>query len=231
MSQAVEQMFARIAGQYDLANTLITAGLHHRWRRKAVQLSNARPAMHVLDCATGTGDFALAFAHVVGPTGQVIATDVCMPMLDVFRKKIEGIAAPIRIEYANMEQLPYPDATFDIVSCGYGVRNADNPWRALAEMARVTKPGGRVVILETGVPHHWLLRAFYTVHVKVIVPLIGQLIVGDREAYRYLPRTAARFPYGNAFAERMYQTNAFESVAVYPLLGGASYIYVGTKRS
>lgn len=231
MSARVEQMFARIAKRYDRANTLITAGLHRRWRRRAVRLSGAGCGMHVLDCATGTGDFALEFLRAVGPSGRVIATDICEPMLDVFRSKVERGHPNLTIAYADMLALPHADGTFDIVSCGYGVRNADDPRCALGEMARVTKPGGRVVILETGVPQRPLLRVLHALYTRRIVPTIGELVTGDRSAYEYLPRTAAAFPSGEAFLAMMADTAAFARIDAYPLLGGASYIYVGVKRS
>ncbi|GIV50816.1 MAG: demethylmenaquinone methyltransferase [Candidatus Kapaibacterium sp.] len=231
MSATVEQMFARIAKRYDRANTLITVGLHRRWRRRAVRLSGAECGMHVLDCATGTGDFAIEFLRAVGPSGRVVAADICQPMLDVFRCKVERGYPNLTIEAADMLALPYADATFDIVSCGYGVRNADDPFCALAEMARVAKPGGRVVILETGMPQHPLLGALHALYTRRIVPMIGELVTGDRSAYEYLPRTAAAFPSGEAFVSMMADTAAFTRIDAYPLLGGASYIYVGVKRS
>jgi demethylmenaquinone methyltransferase/2-methoxy-6-polyprenyl-1,4-benzoquinol methylase len=231
MSQRVVDMFARVAERYDRANTFITAGLHRRWRRRAVRASMASSGMHVLDCATGTGDFALEFLRVVGPRGSVTAIDICEPMLAVFRRKMDQHVPNLRIEYADMLSLPYSDGSFDVTSCGYGIRNADDPLRALAEMARVTRAGGRVVILETGVPSSPLLRAVYAAHTRWVVPLVGRIIAGDREAYEYLPRTAAVFPYGEQFIGMMEATGAFAQHIAIPLLGGASYIYVGVKRS
>lgn len=231
MSSTVEQMFAQIARRYDRANTLMTFGLHRSWRRRAVRLSQACAGMYVLDCATGTGDFAIEYLNVVGQTGRVVAIDICEPMLDVFRSKVQGAYSNLAIEYADMLALPYPDGTFDIVSCGYGIRNADDPLQALAEMRRVCKPNGRVVILETGVPRRsvlWHLHAFYT---RRIVPIIGALVTGHQSAYEYLPRTAAVFPSGDAFVQMMTVGNGFVRIDAYPLLGGASYIYVGVKRS
>lgn len=231
MSQRVVRMFAQVAERYDIANTLITAGLHRRWRERAVRAGMVRQGMNVLDCATGTGDFALALVRAVGPTGTVTATDICEPMLAVFRRKVQHRYPNLRIEYADMLALPYPDGGFDVTCCGYGIRNADDPQRALAEMARVTKAGGRVVVVETGVPSPRLLRWLYAVHMRVVVPLIGQVVVGNRDAYEYLPRTAAVFPYGEQFLQLMEATGAFDTLTAQPLLGGASYIYVGVRRS
>ncbi len=231
MSQSVISMFARVARRYDIANTLITAGLHRRWRRAAVRLSGAKLGMRVLDCATGTGDFALEFLRAVGSDGMVIATDICQPMLEEFQRKADRRFPNLRIEYADMLSLPYPDGSFDVVSCGYGVRNADDPLQALHEMARVTKVGGCVVIVETGVPRLPILRAAYALHTRVIVPLVGQLVVGERTAYQYLQQTAAAFPYGERFVEMMKSTGAFGDVIARPLLGGASYIYCGIRCS
>ncbi|MCX7929813.1 MAG: ubiquinone/menaquinone biosynthesis methyltransferase [Chlorobi bacterium] len=231
MSDRVVNMFARIAPRYDVANTLMTAGMHHRWRRRAVQESGATTGMYILDCASGTGDFAIEFLRVVGSSGYVVATDVCQPMLEVLRHKVGNHYPNLRIEYADMQSLPYADATFDVTSCGYGVRNADNPQAALAEMARVTKPGGRVVIVETGIPSSVLLRMLYTMHTRIVVPLIGSVIAGDRAAYQYLPRTAAQFPYGEQFVTMMKETGSLEEIRYIPLLGGVSFIYVGVTRS
>lgn len=231
MSKAVEQMFARIAKSYDAMNTLITLGLHRRWRRLAVRLSGARPGMRVLDCACGTGDFALEFLRAVGPSGQVVAIDICEPMLAVFRQKLSVVPPNLRIMVADMLALPFEDGAFDIVSVGYGVRNVDDPRRALVEMARVAVPGGCVVVLETGVPSIPLWRQLALFYMRRIVPLLGSIAARNRDAYEYLPHSAERFPYGEAFLTMMRETGLFARCTAVPLAGGVSYIYLGITRS
>ena len=137
MSEAVRSMFAGISKRYDLMNTVITLGMHHAWRRRAVGLSSVRAGDRVLDVASGTGDFALEFAEKVGKGGHVTATDFCKEMLDYLPPKINTARHAISIEIADAMHLPYPSASFDVVSIAYGIRNVDDPNIALSEMVRV----------------------------------------------------------------------------------------------
>lgn len=220
-------MFGRIAGSYDRANQVLSFGLHHHWRSATVRLSGARPGDKVLDCATGTGDLAIAFHRVVGSKGEVVGTDFCEEMLAHAPAKAARAGVSIRFETADVLALPYPDGRFDVASIAFGIRNVEDPDRALREMARVVKPGGRVVVLEFGQPGGALFGPLYRFYSHRVLPALGGLVSGDRSAYEYLDRTSSSFPAGSAFAERMRATGTFRSIAFHPLTGGVAYVYVG----
>lgn len=219
-------MFRSISGRYDRANTVLSAGIHHVWRRKTVRWSEARPGDRVLDCATGTGDLAIAFKKAVGAGGEVIGTDFVPEMLEVARFK----TAEILFETADVTELPYADASFDISSISFGIRNVNDPRRGIAELARVVRPGGRVMILEFGQPRNGLFAAAYNWYRARILPRVGGLVTGKREAYEYLERSAGAFPCGDDFVALMNETGAFASVQYQPLSFGIAYLYRGVKR-
>lgn len=227
MSEEVRSMFAQISGNYDTMNTIISFGMHHGWRRKAVQYSGAHKGNTILDCASGTGDLALEFKKVVGENGVVVATDFCQEMLDYIQPKAQKTNLPVTVELADVMQLQYPTAHFDITSISFGIRNVDNPVQGLSEMARVVKPGGKVVVIETGQPQGINL-ALFKIYSSVVLPMLGLLFAGNKSAYTYLPKTAAAFPYGAAFVELMNQTKRLHNIQVYPQAFGSAYIYVAT---
>ncbi|MFM8569343.1 MAG: ubiquinone/menaquinone biosynthesis methyltransferase [Candidatus Kapaibacterium sp.] len=226
MSEAVRSMFAGISGRYDLMNSVITLGMHQAWRRRAVALSGVKPGDRVLDCASGTGDFALAFADVTGTGGHVTATDFCREMLDYLPAKVRSDRHAITIELADAMSLHYASGSYDVVSIAYGIRNVDDPRVALSEMIRVLKPGGRLVVIETGQPSG--LMKFPFALFRPLIPVAGRLIAGNSDAYSYLPRTAREFPYGSAFASMVKEHTRVRDVRVFPLFFGVSYIYVAT---
>ena len=202
MSAEVRTMFAQIAPRYDLANEVLSFGVHRLWRRAAVRLSGAKAGDSVLDCATGTGDLALAFKRKVGPKGEVIGTDFCREMLAPAPEKARRAGLDVRFEVADALALPYPDQAFEVASIAFGIRNVDDPLRCLGEMSRVVRTGGRVVVLEFGQPAGLFGRLFrfYSRHV---LPAMGALLTGQRAAYEYLPRTASAFPSGDRFLALM----------------------------
>ena len=189
----VEAMFDRIAGVYDAMNSVMTAGLHHRWRERAADLARVEPGNRALDVATGTGDLALALARRVAPGGAVVACDFSERMLELGREKSAAEKASVRFEAANALALPYPDDAFDAATVGFGARNFSDLARGLAEMARVVRPGGRVVVLEITTPQRPPLSWFFRLWFDRLVPLIGRL-AGDSAAYTYLPSSVRRFP-------------------------------------
>jgi demethylmenaquinone methyltransferase / 2-methoxy-6-polyprenyl-1,4-benzoquinol methylase len=186
-------MFDRIAGFYDVMNSVMTAGLHHRRRERAADLAALAPGDRALDVATGTGDLALALARRVAPGGEVVGSDFSEGMLDRARAKDEPAAASVRWEWGDALALEHPDGSFDAATVGFGARNFADLDRGLAEMARVVRPGGRVVVLEITTPAKPPLSTFFSVWFDRVVPLVGRL-AADPEAYTYLPQSVKRFP-------------------------------------
>jgi len=182
-------MFDRIAGPYDVMNSVMTAGLHHRWRSRAADLARLGPGGRALDVATGTGDLAIELASRVGPSGEVVGSDFSEGMLARARGKAPGL----RWEHGNALALPYGDDEFDAATVGFGARNFSDLRRGLAEMARVVRPGGRVVVLEITTPTKPPLSTFFSIWFDRIVPLLGKL-AAEPEAYTYLPSSVKRFP-------------------------------------
>lgn len=226
MSETVRTMFADIAPRYDVANTALSLGIHHLWRRTVVRLSRVQAGMRVLDCATGTGDLALAFKNAVGKSGHVVGTDFCAEMMETAPDKARKNGMDIRFEVADAMNLPYPDNSFDIASISFGIRNVDVPAQALREMARVVRPGGRVVVLEFGQPQG-IVGAFYRFYSNHVIPFVGGILSGNREAYSYLNRTAAQFPSGDNFDAMMRETGAFAGTNYKALTFGIAYVYIG----
>ena len=219
----VEAMFDRIAGVYDLMNSLMTAGLHHRWRRRAVDLARVAPGDNVLDVASGTGDLAIELAARVGAGGSVIGSDFSEQMLDRARIK----APQLEWVQANALALPYEDDLFDAVTVGFGARNFSDLDAGLAEMVRVTRPGGRVVVLEITTPTRPPLSTFFSLWFDRLVPLIGRF-AGDPDAYSYLPSSVRRFPDARTLAQRL-SAAGLNEVAYLLTAGGILAIHSGTK--
>lgn len=198
----VNRMFDRIAERYDLLNSVMSAGLHHRWRQRAAERTELKPGDTALDVCCGTGDMTLELARRVEPDGYVIGCDFSEPMLDLARKKAAGDFPSARFEWADALQLPYDAGRFDAVTVGFGIRNFADHDRGLREMARVLRPGGRLVILEITQPHRPPLSTFYSLWFDRIVPRLGSL-AGDPEAYSYLPESVRSFPRPQGLAEKM----------------------------
>jgi demethylmenaquinone methyltransferase/2-methoxy-6-polyprenyl-1,4-benzoquinol methylase len=223
----VRAMFDRIAGFYDVMNSVMTAGLHHKWRRRAVDLALVGPGDRVLDVATGTGDLALELAARVHPRGSVVASDFSEEMLARARTKGAGSPVPITFEWANAMDLPYANGEFAAVTVGFGARNFSDLDRGLSEMARVVRPGGVVVVLEITTPTRAPLSTFYRLWFDRLVPMIGKL-AGDPEAYSYLPNSVKRFPAPAELAFRMDRCGL--DVRYVLTAGGIIAMHAGTKR-
>lgn len=224
----VRDMFAAIAPRYDLLNSILSLNQHRRWRRLAVRLSEARPGDACLDVCTGTGDFALDLSRAVGSAGRVLGADFCEPMLRAGRGKVGGSRTPIRLMAANAEALPYHANTFDAVTVGFGVRNVAHLERAIAEMARVVKPGRRLVILEFNRPRPGPLRAIVDLYLFHVLPRIGGLL-SRREAYTYLPESMKVFVSREELSNIM-QRCGLRDVVVRDMNFGTVCIHVGVKR-
>ena len=226
----VNRMFDRIAGQYDALNTVMTAGLHHRWRQRAADRADLGPGDAALDACCGTGDLALELASRVTPGGSVVGCDFSEPMLDLAREKAEARGAEgVRFEWADALELPYDGERFDAVTVGFGVRNLADLDRGLREMARVLKPGGRLVILEITQPTRPPLSTFFSLWFDRIVPLLGSLS-DEPEAYSYLPESVRSFPSPLGLAEKMDRAG-FAAIRYTVLAGGIIAIHSGAKRA
>ncbi|HWF55102.1 MAG TPA: bifunctional demethylmenaquinone methyltransferase/2-methoxy-6-polyprenyl-1,4-benzoquinol methylase UbiE [Solirubrobacteraceae bacterium] len=225
----VRAMFDRIAGVYDILNTVMTAGLHHRWRSRAVELAGVVPGARVLDVATGTGDLAFALAGRVEPGGAVIATDFSEGMLDIAREKAAARsddARAISWQAANALALPFADNEFDAATVGFGVRNFSDLQKGLDELVRVVRPGGHVVVLEMTSPQRPPLSTFFSLWFDRIVPLLGR-IGGDSDAYTYLPNSVKRFPGPERLAEMLFAAGLRE-IRYVLTAGGIIALHAGT---
>lgn len=228
----VRAMFDRIARVYDRMNSVMTAGMHHRWRERAADLAQLQPGARALDVACGTGDLALELARRVGPGGEVVACDFSEQMLELARAKAAardaGAAeppAPIRVEWANALELPYRDDEFAAATVGFGARNFSDLDQGLREMARVVRPGGRVVVLEITTPTRPPLSTFYRVWFDRIVPALGRF-AGDADAYTYLPSSVRRFPGPRELAATM-DACGLRNIRYVLTAGGIIAIHVG----
>jgi demethylmenaquinone methyltransferase/2-methoxy-6-polyprenyl-1,4-benzoquinol methylase len=214
-------MFDRIAGRYDVMNTVMTAGMHHRWRARAVDLAAVGPGSRVLDVATGTGDLAIALLGAVAPGGEVVACDFSDEMLARGRAK----APAVRFEWADALDLPYAADEFDAATVGFGARNFGDLERGVAEMVRVVRPGGRIVILEITQPVREPLASFYRAWFDRLVPKLGAL-AGDAAAYSYLPSSVRRFPAPAELAALM-ERAGLERISYILTAGGIIALHVG----
>jgi demethylmenaquinone methyltransferase / 2-methoxy-6-polyprenyl-1,4-benzoquinol methylase len=213
-------MFDRIAGVYDLMNTVMTAGMHQRWRERAVQLARVEPGSRALDVATGTGDLAVAL-RAAG--ADVVGCDFSEEMLERARRKEPSA----RFEWADALNLPYEDDSFAAATVGFGARNFSDLARGLGEMARVVRPGGRVVVLEITTPQRPPLSWFFRVWFDTVVPALGRL-AGDSDAYTYLPSSVRRFPGPEELAARMVAAG-LEDVRWVLTAGGIIAIHAGRR--
>lgn len=223
----VRGMFDRIAGVYDLMNSAMTAGLHHQWRQRAVDRAQVGPGSDALDICCGTGDLALELRRRVGPDGRVVGSDFSEPMLELARRKSGEEGLPVEFGWADALDLPYGDASFDAVTIGFGARNLADLDKGLSEMARVLRPGGRLVILEITRPQREPLASFYSLWFDRMVPVIGSL-AGDFDAYSYLPNSVRTFPEPERLAA-MIDAAGFTEIRWLLLAGGIIAIHSATK--
>jgi demethylmenaquinone methyltransferase / 2-methoxy-6-polyprenyl-1,4-benzoquinol methylase len=221
-------MFDRIAGVYDRMNRAMTAGLDREWRERAADRAELGPGDDALDVCCGTGDLALALRRRVGPEGRVVGCDFSEPMLELARGKADGLGlSDVEFAWADALDLPHPDDSFDAVTVAFGVRNLADLPRGIAELARVLRPGGRLVILEITQPQRPPLSVFHALWFDHVVPLLGRL-AGDSAAYSYLPQSVRNFPPPEDLAELMH-VGGLERIRWTLLAGGIIAIHSGVS--
>ncbi len=226
--EQVARMFDSISGNYDFLNHFLSLGIDIRWRKKAVKLLAPGNPKLILDVATGTGDFAVE-ALKLNPD-KVIGVDISEGMLDVGRKKMKanGYDSKIELQSGDSENLPFEENKFDAVIVAFGVRNFENLERGLAEMYRVLKPGGRMVVLEFSKPQMFPFKQLYRFYFTFILPKIGKIISKDPAAYTYLPESVQAFPDGENFISILNRLG-FKDTLCKPLTLGISSLYTGIK--
>jgi demethylmenaquinone methyltransferase/2-methoxy-6-polyprenyl-1,4-benzoquinol methylase len=218
----VQNMFTRIAGRYDLMNRLMTGGQDVRWRRQVIRLARLRSGARLLDLGTGTGDLARE-ALVQVPRARVVAADFTLEMMRVGQRR-----GPLDFSSADALRLPFPDASFDAVVSGFLMRNVIDLQKALQEQQRVLKKGGRMVILDTTRPKKNLLSPLIWLHMHIVIPLLGRILTGSSDAYRYLPETTEGFVTAENLASRM-AVAGFKKIAYQRFMFGTIAIHSGEK--
>jgi demethylmenaquinone methyltransferase / 2-methoxy-6-polyprenyl-1,4-benzoquinol methylase len=222
--EEVAQMFDNISGNYDQLNRMISFGADVKWRKKVLKMvSDAQPKT-ILDIATGTGDLAILFAQTKAE--KIVGLDISVGMLDVGRDKIKRLNLQDRIEMivGDSENLPFEDASFDVVTVSFGIRNFENLEKGLAEILRVLTPNGQLIVLETSVPDKFPFKQGYNFHTKVVLPTIGKLFSKDKRAYTYLSESANAFPFGQKLCD-IFAKVGFKKADFYKQTMGVATIY------
>ncbi|MGE5665602.1 MAG: bifunctional demethylmenaquinone methyltransferase/2-methoxy-6-polyprenyl-1,4-benzoquinol methylase UbiE [Betaproteobacteria bacterium] len=226
-ASAVRGVFDSVATRYDVMNDVMSGGMHRLWKAFTIREAGVRPGMRVLDIAGGTGDLALKFARQAGPSGQVWLTDINHSMLNVGRDRLldQGLALPVA--QCDAEKLPFPDDCFDVITVAYGLRNMTHKDAALAEMRRVARPGGKVMVLEFS--RVWQpLSPLYDAYSFNVLPWLGKRIAGDSDSYRYLAESIRMHP-GQEDLARLMEQAGLERVKWHNLTFGVSALHVGYK--
>jgi demethylmenaquinone methyltransferase/2-methoxy-6-polyprenyl-1,4-benzoquinol methylase len=226
--EEVAQMFNNISARYDFLNHFLSLGIDHIWRRKAVNKLREIQPKRILDLATGTGDFAIALLKL-NPT-QIIGMDISSGMLDVGKNKMKAknVSHIIDMQLGDSENMPFEDGYFDAVTVGFGVRNYENLEKGLTEMLRVTRSGGKIVILEFSKPKRFPIKQAFGFYSRFIIPFFGKRISKDEKAYAYLPESVAAFPEGKAFTDILSKLG-YKQVDASLVSGGIATIYSGIK--
>ena len=228
-ARRVRGVFDSVAGKYDLMNDLMSGGLHRAWKAYTVMVANLREGQRVLDIAGGTGDLALAFSKKVGTTGQVVHTDINEAMLRTGRDRLLDAGVILPTVVCDAEKLPFPDGHFDVVSVAFGLRNMTHKDAALREMARVLKPGGKLLVLEFSQVAGPLRKAYDLYSFKVL-PRLGSLVAGDAESYRYLAESIRMHPNQQELKALM-KSNGFGHVDFHNMTAVVVALHVGLKCS
>jgi demethylmenaquinone methyltransferase/2-methoxy-6-polyprenyl-1,4-benzoquinol methylase len=229
-ARRVRGVFDSVAGNYDLMNDLMSAGTHRLWKRFTLSLANLRPGQRALDVAGGTGDLAAGLARQVGERGLVVLTDINAAMLGRGRDRLidAGLAGNVACVQANAERLPFPDASFDCVTIGFGLRNVTDKPAALSAMRRTLKPGGQLLVLEFSRPSVAGLKPLYDAYSFRILPLLGRLVAHDEASYRYLAESIRMHPDQETLLKMM-QEAGLEGCRYHNLAGGIVAVHRGYK--
>ena len=229
-AQRVAGVFHSVAEKYDVMNDLMSLGIHRLWKRYAIELSGVRRGQRVLDLAGGTGDLAKRFARMVGEQGEVVLADINGSMLERGRSRLvdAGVVGNVRYVQANAECLPFPENYFDCISIAFGLRNVTDKQTALASMARVLKPGGRVLVLEFSKPAVPGLKPLYDLYSFTVLPLLGRVVAGDASSYRYLAESIRMHPDQETLKSMMEQAG-LERCEYFNLSGGIVALHRGFK--
>jgi demethylmenaquinone methyltransferase/2-methoxy-6-polyprenyl-1,4-benzoquinol methylase len=192
----VADVFHSVAAKYDVMNDLMSFGVHRLWKRITIDMSGARTGNSILDLAGGTGDLTRKFSRIVGPTGKVVLADINSSMLNVGRDRLtdQGYVGNIEYVQANAEALPFEDNSFDVITIAFGLRNVTDKDKALRSMARVLKPGGRLLVLEFSKPTNPLMSKAYDLYSFSALPMMGKLVTNDSESYKYLAESIRMHP-------------------------------------
>lgn len=228
--EKIQVMFGSIAPRYDFLNRLLSFGIDRRWRKKAVRLIKYREGSRILDVATGTGDVALEIARTTPASVRITGADFCKEMVDLGQAKVGASPYAGRIDFkvAPCEDLPFPDNTFDSITIAFGIRNVVDRKLGLAEMWRVLRPGGRLIILEFSTPRSQFFKQIYYFYFRRLLPVIGGLF-SRYNAYKYLPDSVLEFPSHEEFSA-MVTDAGFRSIHIHPLTFGIATIYAGDKE-
>lgn len=226
--EKVRLMFDNIAWKYDFLNHFLSAGIDHSWRRKIVKMVAGHHPGRVLDVATGTADLALALSR--RSSAKIVGVDISQGMLDLGVKKVakKGLENQITLQWADSEDLPFPDESFDACMVAFGVRNFEDLDKGLFEMHRVLAKGGMIAVLEFSKPRYFPVKQLYMFYFKQILPLMGKLVSKDRSAYTYLPESVESFPDGQAFTAHL-KAAGFDNCSEKRLSFGIATIYTGIK--
>ncbi len=227
--EGIRKLFDNIAPDYDKLNHILSLNIDKGWRRKAVrEIVDTDSQIAVLDVACGTGDFTIEIAQKTAEGSSVVGIDLSEGMMKIGREKIKAAGVSAEMVQGDCEALPYPDATFDRISVGFGVRNFEHLEIGLQEMLRVLKPGGKLVILELSVPSNSVIRWFYKLYFLKILPAVGGMVSGDRGAYEYLPASVLNFPAPDKFVAMMKQIG-YNGIVHKALTFGICRMYIGKK--
>ena len=226
----VREVFDSVAGRYDVMNDLMSLGVHRLWKRFTIAQTGLREGERALDVAGGTGDLTIGMARQVGRSGEVILTDINERMLREGRGRLvdSGIAGNVRCAVADAERLPFPDRAFDCITIAFGLRNVTAKDEALAEMYRVLRPGGQLLVLEFSQPVAPGLKPVYDAYSFQVLPLMGKLVAGDADSYRYLAESIRMHP-GQDELLRMFETAGFEQCRYHNLTGGIVALHRGYR--